>query len=77
MASPEPPEWRHACVVSGAKPAGRGSGRALAWGESSVGAVVLRFVGEEAAFDEPYNIRLHPTHGRARARPVFPRSAVS
>jgi len=72
MASPEPPEWRHACVVSGAKPAGRGSGRALAWGESSVGVVVLRFVGEEAAFDEPYNIRLHPTHGARSRAPRVP-----
>ena len=40
--------------------------------------MVPRFVGEEAGFDEPYNIRLHPTHGGALARaPMFPRFGVS
>jgi len=63
---------RIACVAAGAKVGGRGSGRAPAWCESSAGTVVLRFVGEEAAFDEPYNTRLHPTHGARSRAPRVP-----
>ena len=45
-----------------------------AWRESIVGAVVEYLVGEEAAFDEPYNIALQPSSGappagRARTAP--------
>ena len=29
-------------------------------------------VGEEAAFDEPYNTRLHPTHGARSRAPRVP-----
>ena len=63
----EAPGATIARVFADAKLAGRDWGRAPAWCESNVGADVLRFVREEAAFDEPYNTRLHPTHG-ARSR---------
>ena len=47
-------------------------GRAPAWCEANIGAGVLRFVREEAAFDEPYNTRLHPTHGTRSRVPRVP-----
>ena len=59
-------------VFADAKLAGRGWGRASAWCESKIGAGVLPFVREEAAFDGPYNIRLHPTHGARSRAPRVP-----
>jgi len=72
IATTEPMDAATARGVAGAKLAGRGSGRAPAWCDSNVGAVVLPFVGEEAAFDGPYNIRLHPTHGARSRAPRVP-----
>lgn len=37
-------------------------------GVANVGAVAARFVDEEAAFDEPYNNRLHLTAPRERVQ---------
>jgi hypothetical protein len=49
----------------------RGSARftsCAAWGASNARGLAGVFVSEEAAIDEPYNIRLHSTHGvRSRA----------
>src|SRR5204863_9356507 len=47
-------------------------GRVPAWCESNIGPDVVRFVREEAAFDEPYNTRLHPTHGTRSRVPRVP-----
>jgi len=72
IATTVPPGAATAHVVASAKLAGRGSGRASAWCESNIGAGVLRFVREEAVFDEPYNTRLHPTHGTRSRVPRVP-----
>ena len=41
-------------------------------GASRVRILVAHFVREEAAFDERYNIRLHPTQGARSRVPLVP-----